>query len=62
MVEGGGGPRGVQKGYILDWGRVSPKKNFRNSYGLTFYQPPCPYETSTVRQSVRHKSSHTSLH
>ena len=28
MVEGGGGPRGVQEGYILDWGRVSPKKIF----------------------------------
>jgi hypothetical protein len=29
MVEGGGGPRGVQEGYILDWGRVSPKKIFK---------------------------------
>ena len=56
MVEGGGGPRGVQEGYILDWGRVSPKKKFSKfiSFNILTTPPvlmkPAPYVRPSVSQ------------
>ena len=37
MVEGGGGPRGVQEGYILDWGENGGHRIMGRKVGATVW-------------------------